>query len=486
MEEEDFVFSIDENLSSVQFNVVNTTSNAITLDLFNLATLSNIPTSPIYIYPPNSVQGNFGAFAPCKISAIASNGYLYVDDSSTNIYVFDTNNNNVLITIIPLFGILLGTSWITYNPINNRLYISDNTSNKLIIIDCATNTFLFSFGLPASPNQTSVNTSNNTLYIPTSLGIYVLNCVTNGIITTIGVTGRVPAYNSVNNLVYITDVLSNNLYIIDCATNTSLGFITLTLPSNMQYVASNNTLYVSNNSSTELGIVNCNTNTLLISIPIPLGIGTLNFSALNTSQNEIYWGTTLGYSVLISCSQNLIINSFFVALSSIATSVYSATQNSVYFVTTSLNTITQLTTIGVTTTSYYVSGSSNYNLFLQSLGYEPIKVDYVRVIANQTQLANNVSIYKIDSSGKSNQVPNFPILGVNAWQDQGNISLIKFKDLILDGRTYISQYVINANQTVILELFYSQFDLNNFRNILDSIMPIKVPLKGFFDDYTEL
>jgi hypothetical protein len=182
----------------------------------------------------------------------------------------------------------------------------------------------------------------------------------------------------------------------------------------------------------------------------------------------------------------LIINSFFVALSSIATSVYSATQNSVYFVTTSLNTITQLTTIGVTTTSYYVSGSSNYNLFLQSLGYEPIKVDYVRVIANQTQLANNVAIYKIDSSGKSNQVPNFPILGVNAWQDQGNISLIKFKDLILDGRTYISQYVINANQSVTLQLFYSQFDLNSFKNILDAIMPIKVPLKEFFDDLTEL
>ena len=43
MQDQDSVLSIDENLSSVQFNVVNTTSSAITLDLFNLATLSNVP-----------------------------------------------------------------------------------------------------------------------------------------------------------------------------------------------------------------------------------------------------------------------------------------------------------------------------------------------------------------------------------------------------------------------------------------------------------
>ena len=64
--------------------------------------------------------------------------------------------------------------------------------------------------------------------------------------------------------------------------------------------------------------------------------------------------------------------------------------------------------------------------------------------------------------------------------------MIKFKDLVFDGRTYINQYVINANETVTLELFYSQFDLPSFKNILQNIMPRKVPLKGFFDDYVEL
>jgi hypothetical protein len=82
-----------ENL--VQFNVTNATSNPIILDLFNTSDLAVIPTSPTYIYPPNSVQSTFGS-ANTQFSAIASNGFLYTDDASTNILVYDTNNNNTL------------------------------------------------------------------------------------------------------------------------------------------------------------------------------------------------------------------------------------------------------------------------------------------------------------------------------------------------------------------------------------------------------
>jgi hypothetical protein len=305
-------------------------------------------------------------------------------------------------------------------------------------------------------------------------------------IATIPIASDYIAYNSTNNLIYTSDLSSNNISIIDCNTNTFVGIIALNNPIFLQYCPSNNFLYIANNGGIEIAIINCSNNLLVNTLTIPLGIGTLTYSVYDNVENNIYWGTFLGYNLVISCTNNLIIYNFFLGASIVTTGVYNALQNSVYFSLPFLNLIYQVTTIGVTTTPYYISSSSNYNLFLQSLEYEPIKVDYIRVIANQTQLANNLAIYKIDSSGKSNQVPNFPILGVNAWQDQGNISLIKFKDLIFDGRTYISQYVINANQTLILELFYSQFDLRNFKNILDAIMPIKVPLKAFFDDYTEL
>jgi len=485
MEEEDFVFSIDENLSSVQFNVVNTTSSAITLDLFNLATLSNVPTSPIYIYPPNSVQSTFGS-ANTQFSAIASNGFLYTDDASTNILVYDTNNNNVLITTISLFGLIVGTGYITYNPINNRIYVSDIASPKIIIIDCSLNTYYSTISISATAITSTFNFINNLLYLTSASSIIVVDTLIDSEIATIPIASDYIAYNSTNNLIYTSDLSSNNISIIDCNTNTFVGIIALNNPIFLQYCPSNNFLYIANNGGIEIAIINCSNNLLVNTLTIPLGIGTLTYSVYDNVENNIYWGTTLGYNLVISCTNNLITYNFFLGASVITTGVYNALQNSVYFSLPFLNLIYQVTTIGVTTTPYYISSSSNYNLFLQSLEYEPIKVDYIRVIANQTQLANNLAIYKIDSSGKSNQVPNFPILGVNAWQDQGNISLIKFKDLIFDGRTYISQYVINANQTLILELFYSQFDLRNFKNILDAIMPIKVPLKAFFDDYTEL
>lgn len=485
MEEEDFVFSIDENLSSVQFNVVNTTSSAITLDLFNLATLSNAPTSPTYIYPPNSVQSTFGS-ANSQFSAIASNGFLYTDDASTNILVYDTNNNNTLVTTISLFGLIVGTGYITYNSINNRIYVSDIASPSIIIIDCSLNVYYSTIFISATAIASTFNFINNSLYLTSASSIIVVDTFIDSEIVSIPIASDYIAYNSTNNLIYTSDLSSNNISIINCNTNTFLGIIALNNPMFIQYCPNNNFLYIANNGGVEIAIINASNNLLVNILTIPLGIGTLTYSVYDNVENNIYWGTFLGYILVISCTNNLIIYNFFVGSSIITTGVYNALQNSVYFSLPFLSSIYQITTIGVTTSPYYVSGSSDYNLFLQSLQYEPIKVDYVRVIANQTQLSNSVSIYKIDSSGKSNQVPNFPILGVNAWQDQGNISLIKFKDLILDGRTYISQYVINANQSVILELFYSQFDLNNFRNILDAIMPIKAPLKGFFDEFTEL
>ena len=82
------------------------------------------------------------------------------------------------------------------------------------------------------------------------------------------------------------------------------------------------------------------------------------------------------------------------------------------------------------------------------------------ISTTQDQLSNAITISKRDADGHSNAKPKFPILDVSAWQEQGNRSSIPMGGIILDGRTFFSQYKINAGETVVFELCYEQ--LNRF------------------------
>lgn len=115
----------------------------------------------------------------------------------------------------------------------------------------------------------------------------------------------------------------------------------------------------------------------------------------------------------------------------------------------------------IASTPLYISGSSDYNFFINSLEGQPIKLDCMDIISStQDQLSNPISVKKTDADGHSNQKPTFPILDVSAWQEQGNRSSIPMGGIILDGRTFFSQYKINAGETVVFELCYEQ--LNRF------------------------
>jgi hypothetical protein len=112
-----------------------------------------------------------------------------------------------------------------------------------------------------------------------------------------------------------------------------------------------------------------------------------------------------------------------------------------------------------TATPFFIGGSTNYNTFVNNLNFEPIFVDEIRILTqNQTQLYNQVQFTKIDSNGNQIFFPEFPITKVDSYQQQGNIAGLQLNGLVFDGRTYINQYVINANQIVSFEIYYKQLD----------------------------
>ena len=465
----------------VQFSVTNTTPNPIFLDLFNTSDLSVIPNSVNYIYPPNTVTGDFGIIAPIDWTAIATNGYLYAYDGSVTILIFDTNNNNVLIGSINLFGIIFSAGWLTYNPVNNKLYINDNLSNNIVVINCTTNTYLSTISIPSYVGMSVINTINNKLYISNSnplIGTYIIDCTTDTLQTNIpSNSGGYLAYNSTNNILYSADTLTNTIDVIDCVTNTIVTTISVLNPFSILYVALNNSLYVDSNNS-QIIVIDCVTNTILNTITIPI-LGGLGYPAYNSLQNQIYWGSGSGQAIVISCVQNLVIDSLFVGSSPLVVCLYNPLQNSVYFSTPLLFTITQVTTTGITATPYYISGSANYNSFVNNLNSEPIEIQMVRILTqNLTQLNNQFQITKIDSNGNQIFFAEFPINKIDIEQNN-NIAELSLKDMVFDGRTYINQYQLNANQSMSFEIYYMQLDLTSATPTFPIFFKPKIQLKEY-------
>jgi hypothetical protein len=473
----------DDTRSIVQFNVVNITANPITVDLFDLATLNTTPTQPNYISPPNSIVQTFGSSVYLFI-AVSNNGNIYVVDNTLFVIeVYDSNYN--LIASPSIFPTSINC--IVYNSNQNQLYVYGGTG-RIFILDCNTNTYIINFITPYTPIIGTYNSLSNTIYYynGSTFNIVVLDC--NSLTFTSILSLPIPflaidsiIYNPNNNIVYFISNLNLLIGRLDCSTNTYLSSITKTFAGGRidDINVLENSIYISNTFNIE--ILNCSTNNITtLNVPV-----ILNQGSLDTFLNELYYTSVSGDIVIINASNNTLISITPLVIGSLFLCSYNPINNDFVFSNPTASNLIQYTTLGITTTPYYVTGATNYNYFVQNLQNEPIIVYKIRTISPQTQLDNVANILKIDSSGIQSQYPIFPINSVSAWQEQGNISEINFKGLVLDGRTYVSNYVINANTTVILEIHYEQLDNTKIR-YLGQFLPKKVPLKGFFDDYVDV
>lgn len=474
-----------DKTSIVQFNVVNTTPSAITVDLFNLATLNTTPTTLNYTFPPNTVYSSISlSFVPRYI--VSNNGFIYVINS-TSVFVYDINNSLISTTVL---GVNLQS--ITYNSNLNTVYITDNTNKIIYVLDCFSNTLLTTIAYPnplITFGNSSFNSTNNSVYLIESSTnqIRIISCVSNSFTATITgvITSSVSVleFNQNQNVFYLCSTLTT-IQIINCNSNTITGTIPLT-GNTVSFNYLNNNLYVSDNVNT-IYIYNVVTNNLLGTIVIPIVTGLSGFSAFDYDNNFIYFGSqSTGDVYLVNCNNNTYYGSITIGGLAIVLPEYNAQTKSIIFYKPPTGFIF-ITTNGIASTPYYVTGASNYNFFVQNLQNEPVIVSKIRTISPQTQLDNVATIFTTDSSGNTSQYAVTPINSVSAYQEQGNISELEFDELIFDGRTFISQYVINANTTVILELHYIQLDNTKIKYLRDRFFPKKTPLKDVFDEYVDL
>ena len=355
---------------------------------------------------------------------------------------------------------------IEFNTINNKFYGCDSTSTTIISSNgqVAETSLGFVGGI-----SLSFNANNNCMYIldNVALVVNVLDCVTNLIVATIPIPNLSLSLSNLttSNFIYIFDESTSFLQKIDCSTNT-LILINLSLPNVLNNVNSitfnsaNQLLYVLSGTINIIDVVDTTTDTFLTSITI-VSATTFNpnYSAINPVTNQLFISKSnapfpQSYAV-IDCTTNT-----FVSINTLSPLnaqtwgvIYNPITNTMYV----SGSVFSVTTF--TATPFFISGSTNYNTFVNNLNFEPIFVDEIRLLTTtQSQLYNQVQFTKIDSNGNQIFFGEFPITKVDSFQEQGNIAGLKLNGLVFDGRTYIYQYVINPNEIVSFEIYYKQLD----------------------------
>jgi hypothetical protein len=243
-------------------------------------------------------------------------------------------------------------------------------------------------------------------------------------------------------------------------------------------------MYVGSKFFSVVFVIDCNTNTIISTINLG---GVIPFLfAFDYTQNNFYISSFSTNVAVINCTSNSLTSTIVNPSASIGIS-FDDLSNSVYFVSQGTNNIQQVTTTGITASPYYISGSVNYNYFLNNLNNEPVQIQMIRlVVQNQEQLYNQVQLTKIDSNGNQIFLPDFPINKVDTMQEQGNISKIELKDVVFDGRTYINEYQLNGNETISFEIYYTQLDLTSASATFPIFFKPKIQLKDYIKNELNL
>ncbi len=179
---------------------------------------------------------------------------------------------------------------IDVNPLTNRIYVTNRVSDTVSIIDGFTNRQLSTINVGDSPLNLAVNLATNLLYVTNinSQTVTVIDTLENKVIDTLNYTS-IPydvAVNPHTNLVYISDLGDNSIQVINGRNNTLITSIPVDLrPSVISINILSNLVYVSNFMSDTVSVINGNTNKVIETIKVgenPIGI------TINPLKNKIY------------------------------------------------------------------------------------------------------------------------------------------------------------------------------------------------------
>jgi YVTN family beta-propeller protein len=455
------IYDLGENDFLVEFDLVNPTNTDVTYDLFNTTTLSLVPTSPTSTVqlPPSFVSyetPNIGARDGIAYNPVSNTVYAILNNDTIQVL-----NEALTVGIATLTVGGADFRNLAYDSANNRMYVTDFIGNSVTVVDCNSNTIIANIPVGINPSGIAFIPTNNTVYVcnTTSNDVSVIDCSTNTVIATVAV-GTFPfgvAYNSLNNTVYVTNNTSSDISVIDCNTNTVITTILVANPPReIAYNSVNNRMYVRVQVIDSVVVLNCFINLFIATIALP---STPRQILYIPSFNLVYVNTTSTGTRIIDGDTN-VLSPFVIPVGDKPTGIAYNTNNSSLYIPRDdvVATITIVSSLSAPPNAY-ITGSFDYNQFIQDIINNPVCVERVVVVSQNTRNFNQViNVVSKDANGIECQFPFIPSLSVGMNQFQNGIGKVDFLDscLVLGVNQYFSNFLNVANSIVKVLLIYKQ------------------------------
>lgn len=226
-------------------------------------------------------------FLLCLSSSLFSSPFFYVsDDVNAFVVKFDAATNTQVGSPI-MFN---GPASMVVTPDGKYLYVADTTDMAVYVVDTETDMTLPGFvSLTTIPQGMAITPNGTRLYTANADGtISVIDTMTNMVVNTItgGTTFKAIGITPDGSRAYVTDTSSNEVFVIDLATNAVIGSpISVGAgPTNLAITPDGKQVYVTSLSSNSASVINTTTN---IASPINVGEHS-SFVTVSLDGNQVY------------------------------------------------------------------------------------------------------------------------------------------------------------------------------------------------------
>ncbi|HRY60428.1 MAG TPA: IPT/TIG domain-containing protein [Patescibacteria group bacterium] len=230
-----------------------------------------------------------------------------VNQTTNKIYVANQTSGNVSVingaTNAWIKNITVGTGprAIAVNSVTNRIFVANTSSNNVSVIDGSTDTLISNIATGNNPLSLDINTATNKVYVANSGLSKNVTIIDGATLTTTNVgVGTYPTdiiVNQAANKIYVVNNGDSTVSVINGAT----GTVSKTISAAGFYIAFNsatNKFYLSTTSNGNISVINGATDTLSSTIAVTGGFGMYKPS-VNITTNKIYLADPFANSVFI-------------------------------------------------------------------------------------------------------------------------------------------------------------------------------------------
>jgi YVTN family beta-propeller protein len=229
-----------------------------------------------------------------------------VNPVTNKIYV--SNNGSANITVIDgatnataTVGVGTAPFAVAVNPVTNKIYVANWNSNDITVIDGATNATT-TVGVGIYPNAVAVNPVTNKIYVANYNGgnVTVIDGASNTVTATVKDSSAIGpaavALNPATNKIYVANLVSNNVTVIDGATNATTTVGVGNAPWAVAVNPATNKIYVANDMSDNVTVIDGASDTATATVaagsqPYPV--------AVNPVTNKIYVANKMSNNVTV-------------------------------------------------------------------------------------------------------------------------------------------------------------------------------------------